>query len=92
MTLAILADDLTGACDAAAPFAAQGLVTVVVLDPLGGAAPRFDDVVVRAIDADTRRLSFRRAAARTVAVAELERTGGARSLYKKVDSTLRGHV
>ena len=32
MTLAILADDLTGACDAAAPFARRGLATVVLLD------------------------------------------------------------
>ena len=32
-TLAIIADDLTGALDSAAPFAGRGLRAVVALDP-----------------------------------------------------------
>jgi uncharacterized protein YgbK (DUF1537 family) len=87
--LAILADDLTGACDAAAPFAARGLTTEVLLDPAGmnGA-----EVTVRAVDVDTRRLSRPVAAARTVTAARAVRARGAAALYKKIDSTLRGHV
>lgn len=90
MTLAILADDLTGACDAAAPFARRGLATMVVLDPayLGPA----DRPAVLAVDADTRRLSRRLAGARTELAARTLRAGGATLLYKKIDSTLRGHV
>ena len=61
--IAILADDLTGACDAAAPFARRGLATEVVLDaavlPNAGAMP---DVL--ALDVDTRRLGSKLAATR----------------------------
>lgn len=95
MTLAILADDLTGACDAAAPFARRGVATVVVLDPAYldpahlGLAER---PAVLAVDADTRRLSRRLAGARTGLAARALRAGGATRLYKKIDSTLRGHV
>jgi uncharacterized protein YgbK (DUF1537 family) len=32
-TIAIIADDLTGALDSAAPFAARGMDSVVALDP-----------------------------------------------------------
>jgi uncharacterized protein YgbK (DUF1537 family) len=85
----ILADDLTGACDSGAPFAARGLVTIVLLPeaPDPATAP---DVLV--LDTETRgrppaeaRGAVRDAAARLVA-------GQPRLLYKKVDSTLRGPV
>ena len=93
MTLAILADDLTGACDAAAPFARRGLETDVVLDLAAlnveaGTAPPAGV----AVDADTRRLGRRLAGARTGQAARALRAAGATLLYKKIDSTLRGHV
>ena len=95
MTLAILADDLTGACDSSVPFARRGLITRVLLAP--GPVPfgNSDGVDVVAVDADTRRLSRRLAVARTTVAARALRpqtpTETAR-LFKKVDSTLRGHV
>ena len=45
-----------------------------------------------AVDADTRRLSRRLAVARTTVAARALRTPEATRLFKKVDSTLRGHV
>jgi uncharacterized protein YgbK (DUF1537 family) len=79
--VAIVADDLTGAADSAAPFAARGLSTVVALSP---DAVTEADVV--AIDTDSR------AAPAPERVAEAFRALRADMLVKKVDSTLRGHV
>ena len=95
MTLAILADDLIGACDSSAPFARRGLATRVLLAP--GPVPFGSDggVDVVAVDADTRRLSRRLAVARTTVAAQALRSrqpGETTRLFKKVDSTLRGHV
>ena len=39
LLVALVADDLTGALDASAPFAAAGLPTSVLLRPLAEAAP-----------------------------------------------------
>ena len=92
MTLAILADDLTGACDSAVAFARRGLATRVLLAarPVAADSPERVDVV--AVDADTRRLSRRLAVSRTTIAARALRTPEATRLFKKVDSTLRGHV
>jgi uncharacterized protein YgbK (DUF1537 family) len=85
----IVADDLTGACDAGAPFAARGLAAVVLLPeaPAPGAGA---EVIV--LDTETRgrppadaRREVQTAAARLAA-------GRPRLLYKKIDSTLRGPV
>ena len=88
----ILADDLTGACDAAAPFAARGLATTVPLARPGRPLRIPAGADVLAADVDTRRLGRRSAVARTTAAARDAYLGGASALYKKVDSTLRGHV
>jgi len=84
--LVILADDLTGATDAAVAFAKRGARTDVWLD-----RPRaLSDVDVAAIDLDTRALP-------PVAAADRVRTllsalpPGVR-LAKKIDSTLRGNI
>ena len=95
MTLAILADDLTGACDSSVPFARRGLATRVLLAP--GPVPfgPAGGVDVVAVDADTRRLSRRLAISRTTMAARSLRSpqpGETTRLFKKVDSTLRGHV
>jgi D-threonate/D-erythronate kinase len=92
VTLVILADDLTGACDAAAPFAARGLATTVLLARPGRPLRIPVGVDVLAADLDTRRLGRRSAVARTAAAARDAYLAGASALYKKVDSTLRGHV
>ena len=83
----IVADDLTGAADCGIAFAARGFATLVTLGEAGGV----DGADVLAIDADTRAQS-RAAAARETArlVARFGPSSGA--LFKKIDSTLRGHV
>lgn len=85
---AILADDLTGAADCGIAFAAAGLATFVAF---GDAAPP-PDAEVLAIDTDSRREGEAEAVRRARAAAERARSGGARALYRKIDSTLRGHV
>lgn len=85
----IVADDLTGACDAAVQFARdrnrdrQGAVTVMLAPdtPPPGAS-------VIAVSTDSRNLEEREAAAAVAAVAQHYR---ARSVFKKIDSVLRGH-
>ncbi|MFN8635117.1 MAG: four-carbon acid sugar kinase family protein [Chloroflexota bacterium] len=90
--LAILADDLTGACDSAVPFARHGLVTRVLLAPRPVEVGPGERVDVVAVDANTRQLSRRVAVPRTVVAARALRTPETSRLFKKVDSTLRGHV
>jgi uncharacterized protein YgbK (DUF1537 family) len=92
VTIAILADDLTGACDAAAPFARRGLATRVLLSlrPVPLRSADADDVI--ALDADTRRLSRRLAVSRTTVAARALHAPEATQLFKKIDSTMRGHV
>jgi D-threonate/D-erythronate kinase len=87
----LVADDLTGACDAAVQFAARGLPTTVKLgeDPPALLRSRFSARRVLAISTESRGLAGR----------ELESLWGAfppcrpaRILFKKIDSTLRGSV
>src|SRR4051812_28931761 len=92
MTLAILADDLTGACDSAVPFARRGLATRVLLGPRPVAVGADDRVDVVALDADSRQVTRRLAVSRTTVAARALRTPETTRLFKKVDSTLRGHV
>ena len=87
MRLAIVADDLTGAADAAVHFCGGQRRVVVGLD---WEQPPAGDVV--ALDAASRKLPAPEAAAR-VAAAVRVLAGMAPALwYKKVDSTLRGHL
>jgi uncharacterized protein YgbK (DUF1537 family) len=86
----IVADDLTGAADTGACFAARGLSTVI---PLQGAAIPDADVVV--LSTETRDLDGKDAA-RVVSAAVARHTSdqpgaGARWIYKKIDSALRGN-
>jgi len=88
MAVALIADDLTGACDAGALFAGRGRVSVIVG---AGAVDPARDVV--ALDTESRAVSPVEARHRMRAVA---RRLGARLhtglLFKKIDSTLRGPV
>jgi D-threonate/D-erythronate kinase len=86
----IVADDLTGAADTGACFAARGLSTAI---PLQGAATPDADVVV--LSTETRDLDGKDAA-RVVSAAVARHTSGqlgagARWIYKKIDSALRGN-
>ncbi|HEV8673266.1 MAG TPA: four-carbon acid sugar kinase family protein [Methylomirabilota bacterium] len=89
MRAGIQADDLTGACDTAAVFAARGLETLVLLPgaPLPAAGP---PVVV--LDTESRALPAAEARARALAAVAQLAAAQPGLLYKKVDSTLRGAV
>jgi uncharacterized protein YgbK (DUF1537 family) len=81
--IVILADDLSGAADCAAACHRAGLDTKVCLESQALCEP----AEATALDLDSRAQPPEDARARTLAVI-LE--GGA--LYRKIDSTLRGHV
>jgi D-threonate/D-erythronate kinase len=86
MRIAIVADDLTGALDAAAPFADAGLAASVLLRPGRGG-----DESVLSIDTDTREAAPAAAAlAVEQAFAGLDLAGVLP--FKKIDSTLRGNI
>ncbi len=83
----LLADDLTGACDAAVHFAMRGRPTAVLVAPDAEAA----GAAVIAISTESRDLepaAIRSATA--TAAATLARPP--QLLIKKIDSTLRGHA
>lgn len=82
--VAIVADDLTGALDAGLQFAVRGLDTRVSL----GLTPQ-PEAEVMVLNADSR------AAALPEAVARVQQAAAAcagRQVYKKLDSTMRGHL
>ena len=81
--LTILADDLTGACDTGALFAGKAAVPVTVWPQRPGRGP------VRVLDTESRALGPAEAARRLETAARP--APGAR-YFKKIDSTLRGHV
>lgn len=85
--LALVADDLTGAADAAVPFAARGAEVSVVLR-----WPPQDGVEVLALVSDSRWRAPEVAAERVGRLVRRARTWGADQLFVKIDSTLRGHV
>jgi 4-hydroxythreonine-4-phosphate dehydrogenase len=82
--LLVLADDLTGAAEAAGAFVGDGRSVRVSLGDESG------DADVLAVSTNTRDGSGD--AARRGTAAALARHGGDRRLFIKVDSTLRGHV
>ena len=86
--LGIVADDLTGAADAAAPFAGAGFVTRLAL------RDRFNvsDCDVLSVATDTRALSEAKARERVARIAGKLRQAGVERFFKKIDSTLRGNV
>lgn len=83
MICAVIADDLTGACDSAAQFAAAGLRTSV-------AVTAQDDAEVVAFSTDSRDVDAAEAVRRIGALSVCVRT--AEILLKKIDSTLRGNT
>ncbi|MDS7594495.1 four-carbon acid sugar kinase family protein [Agrobacterium tumefaciens] len=88
--LAILADDLTGALDAAAPFAGRGLSTEIAITVDGIAAALQDHPDVLSIDLACRDGSVENARAITKQVIAL--LPKAARLFKKIDSRLKGHI
>ena len=88
--LVILADDLTGALDSAAPFAGRGIRTDVALnlDAITGIVA--DRPAVLSINLNTRETSAGDARAATAAAIALLPPGT--RLFKKVDSRLKGNI
>lgn len=88
--LAIIADDLSGALDSAAPFVLRGCHTVVALSPeaLGKALATGAEVV--AVSTDSREVGPETARQR-VARALAHIPAGTR-LFKKIDSRLKGNL
>ncbi len=87
MECLLIADDLTGACDAAASFAAHGYRTAAALEP----GRDISGVDVLSISTESRGM-----AAECLTQTMLECCRGlagvdARLLFKKIDSTLRGN-
>ena len=86
--LLIIADDLSGAADCSIACAGHGLNTIVQLHETA-----FNiDVDVLSIDGNTRSLTPAKAAAETARLVRRYLSNEDRLLYKKLDSTLRGHV
>lgn len=88
--LCIIADDLTGAFDAAAPFAGRGLQTMVALRPEDLPAALATGAAVVAVSTRSREIAAEAAAGRVAQVAALLPPGT--RVFKKVDSRLKGHV
>jgi uncharacterized protein YgbK (DUF1537 family) len=88
----IVADDLTGAMDTAGPFAQLGLRTMMVAQPLACDPAAVAAAQVVSLDTASRHL---KAADATKRVSECLGRLGRQSfdiVFKKIDSTLRGHV
>ncbi|MEQ7124694.1 four-carbon acid sugar kinase family protein [Actinopolymorpha sp. B11F2] len=89
--IGVVADDLTGAADTAVGFIRSGFSALVTwADQEHAGTPMEVDVL--AIDSGTRALGPPRAEATTLRIVGELRASRVRTLYKKVDSLLRGHV
>ncbi|WP_104203699.1 four-carbon acid sugar kinase family protein [Billgrantia saliphila] len=95
LDVAIVADDLTGALDAAAPFAGRGMATRVAVNLEGldmALAAGEGTLQVVAVNTGSRHLGRDAAIRRAAEAAERLQASRPRLLLKKVDSTLRGQV
>jgi uncharacterized protein YgbK (DUF1537 family) len=92
LDVAIVADDLTGALDAAAPFAGRGLETRILLDFEQAAAAVETNTRVLSLTSESRHLSPTAADERVWNATRAALAGAPRILLKKIDSTLRGNI
>lgn len=88
--LAIIADDLTGALDAAAPFAMRGVPTVVALSV--AALPEALATGARIVGVSTGSREMTPEAARSAVAGAVARLPEGIGLFKKVDSRLKGNI
>jgi uncharacterized protein YgbK (DUF1537 family) len=92
-TLLVLADDLTGALDTGLQFSKKGIPTRVYPGPGGAGAPGEGPSLsggALVINTDTRHCSS--AGARRITGGILAQYPAVPYVYKKTDSTLRGHI
>lgn len=85
----MIADDLTGACDSAVAFAAEGFATRVVL---ALDAEAVTDAALTVVSTDSRDLPPDEAAERVTAACRWMREHDVTVLFKKIDSVLRGNI
>jgi len=92
LSVAVVADDLTGALDTAAPFAAHGLDTWVTLprDRVSRSVEASAEVI--ALTTESRHLPADQAANRVVSALQVAAALRPRIVFKKIDSILRGNV
>src|SRR5580700_1066333 len=88
----LIADDLTGACDAAVQFTARGRRVVVELELGAGASNPGVYPDVLAVTTESRGLSVEEARRAIMDMALRLADTKARILFKKIDSTLRGNA
>lgn len=94
--VAIIADDLSGALDATAPFASRGADARVVIslealaETLETWHGQWPEVI--AVNTESRHLQAEQAALRVSEAARLLARAAPRQWFKKIDSTLRGQV
>lgn len=87
--IGIIADDLTGANDSGIQLTEKGINTSVLFD-IPEKQNKLDSGIV--IDTDSRSLTKEEAASVTEKAALFLKDSGYRYIYKKMDSTLRGHI
>jgi uncharacterized protein YgbK (DUF1537 family) len=90
----VIADDLTGACDTGAGFAKRGFRTAVRIAEFAGSEPPAGTVDVLVLNTESRYQTQVQAVRAVRAAAQLvhsHSSGEASLVYKKIDSTLRGH-
>jgi len=85
----MIADDLTGACDAGVAFAAREMPTVVWLDNLSATA---DSAALVVLTTDSRSDTPEFAGEKVREACQRLARAGARLVFKKIDSTLRGNL
>ena len=90
--LLIIADDLTGAMDTAAQFAADDIPTVVFTGYETDFTRVGGDVQVVSVNTDSRYDSPGKAREKVRGLVEAALAQGVVNFYKKIDSTLRGNV
>ncbi len=90
---AIVADDLTGACDSAVRFVAAGWETRLLLDRRDSGLPMAGEGdALLAVTTDSRGLADDEARDATIQAVEAVQRLGATRLFLKIDSTMRGSV
>lgn len=84
----VVADDLTGACDAGIQFVEVGLSTIVLMRPV---KDFHGECEVLAVNTETRNKSDEEAYSIVRKISEHFK-GAFQVFYKKIDSTMRGHI
>lgn len=89
LQIGIIADDLTGANDSGVQLTKKGIPTSVLFD-IPQASNRLNHGLV--IDTNSRALAKKDAISITTQAGEYLKNAGFTTIYKKMDSTLRGYI